>query len=164
MFPEVTACWIAENSIGLISSSTPSFSAMYFASSTSAPTYSVVPLLTSLNSHGAKSGDVPIVIFPAARTFPRWPFGSTFSSAFKEPSAVAAASVLSASFDSAAVVASAVVVSAAVVAAAVVSVVLELPHPVRAAMTAAVVIAKTMFFFIIDPLLFVSIFFYVSHV
>jgi hypothetical protein len=43
-------------------------------------------------------------------------------------------------------------------------VVLELPHPVRAAMTAAVVIAKTMFFFIIDPLLFVSIFFYVSHV
>ena len=163
MFPEVTACWIAENSIGLISSSTPSFSAMYFASSTSAPTYSVVPLLTSLNSHGAKSGDVPIVIFPAARTFPRWPFGSTFSSAFKEPSAAAAASVLSASFDSDAVVASAVV-SAAVVAAAVVSVVLELPHPVRAAMTAAVVIAKTMFFFIIDPLLFVSIFFYVSHV
>jgi len=57
-----------------------------------------------------------------------------------------------------------VVASPAVVVAAVVSVVLELPHPVRAAMTAAVVIAKTMFFFIIDPLLFVSIFFYVSHV
>ena len=150
--------------MGLISSSTPSLWAIYFASSMSLPTYSVVPELTSWNSQGAKSGEVPRTIFPASMicasspsalilaTASRVPFSApaspaaSVSSPAASVSSASAAVVSSASVSSASV--SAAVVSAAVVSAAVVS---SAPpeHPVIAAIIAAAVAARIKFFFFI---------------
>ena len=66
----MAAC-TALKSIALISSSTPSFSAMYFASSMSEPTYCASPLLRSSNSSGAKSGLVASTSLPDSRIFSR---------------------------------------------------------------------------------------------
>ena len=148
--------------MGLISSSTPSLWAIYFASSISLPTYSVVPELTSWNSQGAKSGEVPRTIFPASMicasspsalilaTASRVPFSAPASPAASVSSPAASVSSASAavvsSVSSASV--SAAVVSAAVVSAAVVS---SAPpeHPVIAAIIAAAVAARIKFFFFI---------------
>ena len=64
----MAAC-TALKSIALISSSTPSFSAMYLASSMSEPTYCASPLLRSSNSSGAKSGLVASTSLPDSLIF-----------------------------------------------------------------------------------------------
>ena len=148
--------------MGLISSSTPSLWAIYFASSISLPTYSVVPELTSWNSQGAKSGEVPRTIFPASMICASSPSALILSTASRvpfsapaSPAASVSSPAASVSSASAAVVSSvssasvsAAVVSAAVVSAAVVS---SAPpeHPVIAAIIAAAVAARIKFFFFI---------------
>ena len=153
MVPEASPCWIAENSIALISSSTPSFSAIYLPSSISEPTYSTPFAPTFLNSMGAKSGAVPMVIFPEARIFPRRLSGSTSTAA-----PVASASLPSPAF-SVSSAAAAVPEDSAFVSAAV-SLLSPPEHPVIHAMDIIAAIATNTCFFIFIPLFFILYFIY----